>query len=164
MQLALSLEDEPDYCKPFEDYARDLQRTSATYSPSFEAFCVDQGHPGLYEKALNGALALVFLPVTRGSATDYKGIKSGKSAAALLDKLKALYNDKIDSGDISKVESSRPISLELTHDAAFARNQFRHMIRRAVKAGHTVPQSNIDQAIGFSSRAFVLGRRSGESV
>ncbi|MDP2564408.1 hypothetical protein [Pseudoalteromonas marina] len=117
----------------FEDAKRAYPFKSVSYfNVSFKEFCDSKGVDLDYQStvALNGVLAKVFLPCTRGSVSNYRGIKPGLKASALISEQKALYQQAIDNGSIIKVHSKRFCNYDTEQDLAFIRIRIRRSIKR----------------------------------
>lgn len=109
-------------------------KSNSFYETSFKEFCKSKGVDYEHQStvALNGVLAQVFLPCTRGSISDYRGIKPGHRAQALMNQLKAEYDECIESGSIRKLHSKLFCNYDKQQDIAFIRIRIRRSIKREV--------------------------------
>ncbi len=112
-----------------------LYKTVVTNDVSFSDFCESKGVDFDYQTtlALNGVLASVFLPCTRGSISNHRGIKPGLKATALLSDLKEQYLESIDKGIIGKVYTKVFCDFETTQGMASLRIAIRRSIKQEMR-------------------------------
>lgn len=98
---------------------------------SFQEYCESKSVNYDYQSslALNGVLSKVFMPCKRGSISDYRGIKPGERATALLNALSAEYKAKVDSGEIPTKKFSVPVDCNTEQGNASLRIAIRVSIR-----------------------------------
>lgn len=120
----------------FEDAKKTLvYKSRSFYDVSFKDFCETKGadYEHLTNVALNGVLAKVFLPCTRGSSSDYRGIKPGQRAEVLINELKEQYAESIEKGDIRNLSSKHFCDYELKQDLAYIRIRIRISVKNEIR-------------------------------
>lgn len=107
-------------------------KSNSFFEVSLKEFCESKGIDFEHQStvALNGVLAQIFLPCTRGSISNYRGIKPGHRAQALINKVKAEYEECVENGTIRKLYSKHFCNYEKEQDLAFIRIRIRRSIKR----------------------------------
>ncbi|TNC80874.1 MAG: hypothetical protein C9356_12170 [Oleiphilus sp.] len=126
-----------------EQASKVLWRKVETPLVSFDDYCRNEGYPGIFEKALNGLLAEVFLPCTRGSTSNHKKVSRGKKDQEKYEELKQAYADAVESGAIGTKQEYFELDLSRDCDMAHVRIALRRATQKALRKGLPVPEHNL---------------------